>query len=76
MENSLTAEEIFEKKGYHKRKFIEEDTLWYTYSNDQSSLGNIIFQNNIKRISISRKDYIDMELLLAINKQCEELGWI
>lgn len=66
------ADKMFEELGY--KKLTGETTEVYTLSRANK---NIAFSKLIERIRIYGKyDFIDMQELKAINKKCEELGWI
>ena len=66
------ADEMFESLGY--KKLIGETTEVYKLSRANK---NIYFSKLIKRIKIDGEyDFIDMQELQAINKKCQELGWI
>ncbi len=60
-----TADEIFEELGY-KKKFNNY------YEHDFGT--TIEFENKYKEINI--RGLIEMQELQAINKKCEEMGWI
>lgn len=60
-----TADEIFEELGY-KKKFNNY------YEHDFGT--TIEFENEYKEINI--RGPIEIQGLQAINKKCEELGWI
>lgn len=69
----MNAKEMFKKLGYEKvkdkfyacqyRKIVEKEEYYWEH--------NIKFDN---KCVLSDK-YTSIELLQAINKQCEELGW-
>lgn len=66
------ADKMFEELGY--KKLTGETTEVYTLSRANK---NIAFSKLIERIRIYGKyDFIDMQELKAINKKCEELGWL
>ena len=68
----MTAKEMFEKLGYKER----EET--YCLNCEKSFINyktlNIIYFDNDKTIDVQNM-IISYELLQAINKQVEELGW-
>lgn len=67
-----TADEMFKEIGY--KKLVGETTEVFTLSRANK---NIAFSKLISRIRIYGKyDFIDIQELQAINKKCEELGWI
>ena len=71
-----TADEMFEELGYTVSKGTWEEHL-NTTTNTVVDNGyiKIIFYNN-KTISIDADDILNMQELQAINKKCQELGWI
>ena len=71
----MSADEMFEELGYENY----EDLYSYNYYSRELDL-LIILSTNSKEVHI-RKDEdmlasISMQELKAINKKCEELGWI
>lgn len=64
----MTAREMFEKLGFT----LEVDVKEYTkYKNGNCS---IVFDKLTKEV-LTLIFYINMQVLKAINKQVEELGW-
>ena len=78
-EKEKTADELFKELGYEKNEDIRTDlgcvyhirVKHYVYI----EFPKIIFHNKSKSISI-QKDYISIKELQAINKKCQELGWL
>lgn len=83
-----SANELFEELGYEKRMDKDDNPNYITYikyNNDPSSGITISFSLNYKTICADTFDE-DYEInvaycirpleLKAINKKCEELGWI
>ena len=74
----MSAKEMFEELGYHfdKNKFDEDNDI-LTYRADYDMVSNITFyKEGIYSITIyDTGEKISNELLQAINKQIEELGW-
>ena len=74
----MSAKEMFEELGYHfdKNKFDEDNDI-LTYRADYDIVSNITFyKEGIYSITIyDTGKKISNELLEAINKQAEELGW-
>ncbi len=68
----MTAKEMFEKLGYEERKETTSMTCIKSYINKNHM--HIIYFDNDKQIDIGAI-MITFELLQAINKQVEELGW-
>lgn len=67
----MNAEEMFGKLGYKKGTANSPGYLGYERNIDDKYFG---FDLALKEIGVC-DDYIAMEELKAINKQCEELGW-
>lgn len=76
---SNNADKMFKELGYKKNEYIE---AIYYIKNDESDEQTIEFDKTIKCVfSYANKDeyYVmgtNIEELQAINKKCEELGWI
>ena len=79
-EKEKTADELFEALGY--KKIDDEDELieylspGYKYNCDSKF---IRFDKNewlVTAFYPNEKAYVDMQELQAINKKCQELGWI
>lgn len=71
----MTAKEMFEKLGYEYRKSDFSITYYKEFRDydDETYILDIDFRLFEKKIS---SDFdINMDLLKAINKQVEELGW-
>ena len=71
-----TADEMFEELGYEKGK-NHLDIELYKSKNDYAE---IIFDLRDRAISVRNDDdeaiYFNMKELQAINKKCQELGWL
>lgn len=74
----MSARGMFEELGYHfdKNKFDEDNDI-LTYRADYDMVSNITFyKEGIYSITIyDTEKKISNELLEAINKQIEEMGW-
>ena len=71
-----TADEMFEELGYEKHS-SKSNERFDLYSSDDEHLIRIVFNLRTKRIAIHcDNDALDMQELQAINKKCQELGWI
>ena len=75
----MSAKEMFEKLGYEQR-FDCMGLYYYKFSpaTDSKNLSGRDWENKIRfydRYVYSDK-YISIQLLQAINKQVEELGWL
>lgn len=70
------ADEMFEKLGYEvsNSEFVEELNTTTNTVVDNGYI-KIIFYNN-KTMLIDADDILNMQELQAINKKCQELGWI
>ena len=70
---------MFEKLGYEKHEdfisnigcFYNKEVSHYIYN----KYPKIIFHYKIKKITI-QNEFLNMQELQAINKKCEELGWL
>lgn len=72
-----TADEMFEKLGYEKSP--SKKTVHRYEKNDSDHIYYFIFNENMKIFSKTcdyGKTHIKLEELQAINKKCQELGWI
>jgi hypothetical protein len=68
----MSADDMFEELGY--KKLTGETTEVFKLSRADK---NISFSKLIKRVRIFGKyDFLDINELQAINKKCQELGWI
>lgn len=70
--STLSAKEMFEELGYKERKETNCLNCVKSYINYKTL--NIIYFDSDKTIDIQNM-IISYELLQAINKQVEELGW-
>ena len=75
----MTAREMFEKLGY--RRSTDIDVIKYSKKLDDTFYWiEVMFDLLEKEIVLNDNGYeayiITCDLLKAINKQCEELGWI
>ena len=70
----MSAKEMFEELGYEEIKEHSSMFAIIVYSNGKD---NIYFDYDKKfsKEGYGSFSFIDMELLKAINKQVEELGW-
>ena len=70
------ADEMFEKLGYEKHS-SQSHERYDLYSADDEHLIRIVFNVITKRIAIHcDNEALDIEELQAINKKCQELGWL
>ena len=73
------ADEMFEKLGYYKR--IENDST-IMYEKHDIQLEFYVQKHWVEKstyfsdVNVYGCKYINMQELQAINKKCEELGWI
>lgn len=70
------ADKMFEELGYEvsNSEFVEELNTTTNTIVDNGYI-KIIFYNN-KTMSIDADDILNMQELQAINKKCQELGWL
>ena len=71
----MTAKEMFEQLGYIERPNNEYDTDAELIYDTQKRFYHSIYFDKDKTIDISSST-ITLDLLKAINKQIEELGWL
>ena len=69
----MSAKEMFEELGYEERQEVSSLNCIKSYISYNPIL-NIIYFDNDRTIDAGNV-VISFELLKAINKQCEELGW-
>lgn len=76
-ENDATlADNMFEELGYEKHS-SKSNERFDLYSSDYKHLIKIVFNLRTKRITIHcDNDALDTQELQAVNKKCQELGWI
>lgn len=80
----MSAKEMFEKLGYtYQESYFNQELDEIKYSKDEKWTPQIHFSLNNKCISVYREDenerkpsWFTVDLLEAINKQIEELGWL
>ena len=78
----MTAQEMFEELGYKKTDLLKGKSINYQNKDYETDIS--IFDNEkgrsiyIYALGNTYQDsgFIGVEELKAINKQCEELGWI
>lgn len=74
----MTAREMFEKLGYQRN--VENEKIIYIIETKGSFYYQEIIFNLVKKIIVIDGNFLEVaienNLLKAINKQCEELGWI
>lgn len=68
----MTAQEMFEQLGYHKNYEMFGEIL---YEHEDYETNYFVFEGNRKRVAVGSY-HVTLDELKAINKQCEELGWI
>ena len=86
----MTAKELFEGLGYELISYDDKQLVNYRVYIDEDTFMQVVFNNKYKSFwcGQTRNTYfngylqkensftsIDMNLLQAINKQIEELGW-
>lgn len=71
-----TADEMMKELGYEKHS-SKSNERFDLYSPNNERLIRIVFNLRTKRIAIHcDNDALDMQELQAINKKCQELGWV
>lgn len=78
IETEETADEMFKKLGYEKIGETENE-ITYVNEYDVNIIFNLLGESFCKTSEDEQHYYtddIDMQELKAINKKCEELGWI
>lgn len=74
----MTAREMFEELGYQRN--AENEKIIYIIETKGSFYYQEIIFNLVKKIIVIDGNFLEVAientLLKAINKQCEELGWI
>ena len=76
--NSLTADEMFEKLGY-EILFNDKNIIQYEFEGfymDTEIRFDLKWQTVLKEYFTGESQEISIQELQAINKKCEELGWI
>ena len=75
----MSAKEMFEKLGY---KQVDKSIYLIEYckfvpATDENNLSGYDWENHIKfgNLNVYSDKFVNIELLQAINKQVEELGW-
>ena len=77
----MTAKEMFEELGWYLDIETNDEQIVYSYNNlDNETFGfigasTITFEKTSKSIYLDEVECIHINLLKAINKQIEELGW-
>ena len=73
------ADKIFEELGYEKIEDNRTDIacIYVNYKKYSmfTTIVRVIFHYKTKKITVAN-EYMTMQELKAINKKCEELGWI
>ena len=65
------SKELFEKLGYY---VDTDDDYCISYMNKEANV-RVIFYYEDRMVYVLKVAHINMPLLQAINKQCEELNW-
>lgn len=75
----MSAKEMFEKLGYEFKKEKGIGIVYYKFvsNEDKENLCGYDWENKVTFFEkqVYSDKYINMDLLQAINKQIEELGW-
>lgn len=67
------ADEMFEKLGYIR---IKANEYWIIYRNFRKDIDFNLKHKTIEVESEMESEEFDIQELQAINKKCQELGWI
>lgn len=73
----MKADEMFEKLGYKIKHQIYNDEvilIGYTKEDEPAEECSIMFSKKAKKVLINI--WVDIQELQAINKKCQELGWL
>lgn len=70
----MTAKEMFEKLGYEYEESYDKKLIDY-YKKYKGLDLEILFNKDAQKFSMTYVVEVNIELLQAINKQVEELGW-
>lgn len=74
----MNAKEMFKELGYKRN--VENEKIIYLIETKGSFYYQEIIFNLVKKIIVIDGNFLEVaienNLLKAINKQCEELGWI
>lgn len=77
----MTAREMFEAIGFVLFFKTKDLIIYENFPDNEKERINVVFYLKIKQIRVYYVEtdedvFINMPLLKAINKQCEELGWL
>ena len=72
-----TAREMFEELGYKEREesYKNNEIISIRYANYRDGNWITIYKNHIECIRNRANGFLPLNILPAINKQVEELGW-
>lgn len=70
----MKAEEMFENLGFWSRKRNDTEIVWTRKVREDFIEKEIIFNLVVAKVSIEG-GWLTKEEILAVSKQCEELGW-
>lgn len=70
----MNAREMFEGLGFRSRKRIDTEIVWTRKVRDDFIEKEIIFNLEVAKLSIEG-GWVTKDEMLAVSKQCEELGW-
>ena len=77
----MEAKEMFEAIGFVPFFKTKDLIIYENFPDNEKERINVVFYLKIKQIRVYYVEndedvFVDMTLLKAINKQCEELGWL
>lgn len=72
-----TAGEMFKELGYKIQRSEPINEVYYEYYNNNTrDIIQFWYDKTVSKYNEDEVDYITMQELQAINKKCQELGWI
>ncbi len=77
----MEAKEMFEAIGFVPFFKTKDLIIYENFPDNEKERIDVVFYLKIKQIRVYYVEndedvFVDMTLLKAINKQCEELGWL
>lgn len=67
-----TADEMFEELGYEK----EDEKGNILYRHKRTPFKTFTFLTDKKEVKLNSINFLTLKRLQAINKKCQELGWV
>lgn len=73
----MSADEMFEELGYKIDKDENRTVIYKTNCADMRIYLCVFYNTNDERFRLKiYEQYMNIKLLQAINKKCQELGWL